>query len=184
MSVDPKVHLEGEPLDPRTIEARYPNAKRVLKGGLFISHSGKDFEQINRAIVEPIVYDRFMDGFFLHNRGSGGSKEYRELVRTALYYLDKFLVVVSEHSIENNWVRAEVAVAVRLRRPIIACLFDRADPSHLHPELCKPSWYRRLRPKIVLVDFNTSIESAQSELARCLDRLLRRSPYVRKHFEW
>ena len=179
-SENPQDFLRERALDPSEIEARYPNAKRVLKGGLFISHDGRDFARIRQSLVYPVVADRFMDGFFLHNRNSGGSAEYKELVRTALYYLDKFLLVVSSNSVMNEWVRAEVSVAVELRRPMVLCRFDDSDPASIHKSLGSVPWYRRSRRRVSTVDFRGPLESARVELAGQLDKMLARSPYERR----
>jgi len=178
-SIDPHDFLSGPALSPNKIEARYPNARRILKGGLFISHDGRDFPRIRETVVNPVIYDRFMDGFFLHNRKSGGSEEYKELVRTALYYLDKFLLVVSTNSLANRWVHAEVSVAIGLCRPIIQCIFDYSDPKQIHNGLGRLPWYRQLSRRVYTVDFRGSLESAQADLARRLDQMLSRSPYER-----
>lgn len=87
------------------IDRRYPNARR-LQGGLFISHAGKDYERISQDLVMPFIHDRFAPRYFFHNRGSGGAEHYVELVRAALEYCDKFLVVVSRNSVEHPWVTA------------------------------------------------------------------------------
>lgn len=176
--------LAGPAIDPLEIESRYPNAKRILRGGLFISHDGRDFSLIRETIVHPVVIDRFMDGFFLHNRESGGSSEYREFVRTALHYLDKFLLVVTANSICNEWVQAEVSVALDLARPIVLCVFDDSDPMTIHRDLGNVPWYRRFRRRLYSIDFRSSPRSAQLILGQRLDQMLARSPYDRNYWKF
>lgn len=182
--LNPHAFLRERALVPSDIEARYPNAKRMFKGGLFISHDGRDFARIRETVVHPIVFERFMDGFFLHNRKSVGSSEYREMVRTALYYLDKFLLVVSRYSLLNDWVHAEVSVAIDLGRPMIVCLFDDSDPITIHRLLGSVPRYLRLRSRVTTVDFRGPLESAQEELARRLDEMLASSPYAKRLDMW
>ena len=183
-SVDPTEFLRSEALNPSDIEDRYPNARRKLRGGLFISHSGRDYDLIKRDVVHPVVSDRFGDAYFLHNRGSGAAEEYRELVRTALHYIDKFLVVVSEASICNRWVRAEVTIAAELRRPIIQCLVDGANPSELHPVFGRRPWYTRIRSRVLIVDFRDGVQNGQFVLAKSLDQILKRYPYQPDLWHW
>jgi hypothetical protein len=112
------------------------------------------------------------------SRRSGGSKQYKTVVNAALHLCDKFMVVTSQNSIRNEWVRAEVDSAVKSDRLIILCLFDDSDVGRLHAALAQSSPLR-LSAKLSTVDFRVEIPAAQERLAEILDRLLSRSPYPR-----
>jgi hypothetical protein len=168
--------------DLADMHGRYPNAGRLLTGGLFISHAGLDSERINDEIVLPVVYDRFADGVFMHSRQSGAAEIYRDFVAAALRWCDKYLVVVSDRSLANEWVRAEVAwMVAKRRRPIVQCLFDHSDPAQLHPALSLQvkRGLQLTRRRAVTVDFRGELEVARSHLAAILDEFLLRSPYQR-----
>jgi hypothetical protein len=91
---------------------------------LFISHSGADTEQIRRVIV-PVVWDRFAPhGFFLYSRRSGGAEGYRQLVQAALHWSSSFLLVLSQASLGNEWVRAEVEWALERSRAVLVARLD------------------------------------------------------------
>jgi hypothetical protein len=171
--------IDDEGFHLNNIDSRYPHARRFLTGSLFISHAGADSRQIRDHVVSPVVCDRFADGYFLHNRNSGGSRDYKQLVRAALQLCDKFMIVISRHSIDHVWVRAEVDWAVRNDRPIIRCLFDDSDPAQLHPSLAFQSSRSCPELELLTVDFRGELESARHQLADTLDTLLLRLPYPR-----
>jgi hypothetical protein len=50
--------------NPVAASVRFPNARRHLEGGLFISHSGADTEQIRRVIVRLSGTDSRLRAFF------------------------------------------------------------------------------------------------------------------------
>jgi hypothetical protein len=101
-SESPAEFLSNADFKLEAIAADFPNAKRLLENGLFLSHSGKDSQRIRDQIL-PIV-DRWfaVERYFFHNRQSGASESYKQLVRAALCYCDKFFVAVSRKSIENE----------------------------------------------------------------------------------
>jgi hypothetical protein len=174
-----KEFIDDEAFHLDEIDRRYPHARRFLTGSLFISHAGVDYRRIDEHVVSPVVYDRFADGYFFHNRGSGGSQGYKQLVRAVLHCCDKFMIVISRHSIDHEWVRAEVDWAVRNDRPIIRCLFDDSDPAQLHPALGFQSSLAYPELELLTVDFRGELESARHQLADQLDTLLLRLPYPR-----
>jgi hypothetical protein len=178
-----KEFIDDEDFHPDQILRRYPHARRFLDGSLFISHAGVDYRRIYDYVVSPVVSDRFYDGYFLHNRDSSGSGAYKQLVRAALHWCDKFMIVISRNSIDHEWVRAEVDWAVRNDRSIIRCLFDDSDPAQLHPALVSQSWRAQPTLDLLTVDFRGELESARHHLAEILDTLLLRSPYQSKRFE-
>jgi TIR domain len=144
-------------LDLEAINREFPNARK-LSGGLFVSHSGRDFQRI-LGEVDPAL-KRFQPAVFLHNRGSGGSSRYKRLVQAALYYCPYFLVVISENSVQHDWVTAEVDWAFKHGRAIMLCLFDNSKTTRVHPEL------RREHPT---ADFRRSTERGRRDLTKMFD---------------
>lgn len=167
--------LNSNDFDSNEACSRYPNAKIFFTGSIFICHAGIDSHKINDDINLPVIYDRFADGCFFHNRGTGGSKHYKELVRVALRLCDKFLLVVSKNSVNHEWVKAEVAWAVDNNRSIIMCLFDDSAPTQIHFKLS----VAQLNNRLYTVDFSNNIKHAQTELSIILDKLLKEIPYQR-----
>jgi hypothetical protein len=175
---DPRDFLLNVRFSPKEIDQRNPAARRVWTGGLFVSHAGLDSIRIREDIIRPVVEQRFpVDGHFLHNKGSGGPEIYRNLIQAALNFCDKFMVVVSQNSVGNAWVRAEVEWALRHHRPIIAVLID----DSILAELLPPSDDRTREVSstdFCIVDFRRDTQSAQHKLASILDQLLRMLPYT------
>jgi len=157
--------------------AKYPHARRLTLGGLFISHSGADSRRIRDNIVIPVVSQRFpADGYFMHSRGSGGSEGYRELVQAALHWCDKFMVVISKESIANEWVQAEVEWALEQSRPILAVQLGRWEWTDLLDELTLSSPLNTKSGAVSCIDFTGPLEPAQYKLAKALDDLLAKLP--------
>jgi hypothetical protein len=122
--LSPGEFLRSVQFNPGAASVRFPNARRHLEGGLFISHSGADTEQIRRVIV-PVVWDRFApEGFFLQSRWSGGAGSYRQLVQAALHWSGSFLLVLSQASLGNEWVHAEVEWALERSRAVLVARLD------------------------------------------------------------
>jgi len=154
------------------IESKYPNSRRHLLDGLFISHSGLDRQLISKLII-PIIDERFFpERFFFHSRLSGGAEAYVEIVQAALHYCNKFMVVLSHNSISNDWVKAEVTWAVFHKRPIILCSLDDINPAQLYPDF-KSYLDNYSEIKIYYIDFNSGIEIGQKALKQVLDKLLK-----------
>jgi hypothetical protein len=169
--------IDDDGFDADEINQEYPNARRVLAGGIFISHSGKDFQRILSDVIGPI-YDRFGDGYFLANAGFGGSEKYRTLVRAALHWCDKFIVAVSRHSMGHAWVHAEVDWAIRNdRAPLLICLLDASEPGQVHEKLVPESGGGSV--PLIVIDFRSEMVRAREQLADTLDMLLRRHAYPR-----
>jgi hypothetical protein len=165
-------YLANTEFTPDVAEERFPNARRQLEKGLFVSHAGRDLERIRQDLM-PVIYERFApERFFLHSRGSGGADSYVQLVQAALHYCDKFMVVVSQYSVDHEWVAAEVGWAVRRERPILSCLFDDSDPGKINPALVRPPVGPDGKSTVNTVDFRCAVRQAQSSLERILDRLL------------
>jgi len=169
----PREFLSNAGFKLDAIEADFPNAKRLLENGLFVSHSGKDSQRIRDEIL-PIVERSFaLERYFFHNRQSGGAESYKQLVWAALHYCDKFFVAVSRNSIQNEWVLAEVEWAIEQKRPIVCCLLDHESAAKMHPMLRKPSRHTRGVSKIWAVEFRSGSKREQKSLAAALNRLLR-----------
>ena len=108
-------------------------------------------------------------------RAQGGADSYRLLVQAALHWCDKFMVVISERSVSNAWVQAEVEWALERSRPIIAVRLDRCGWDDLINVLKQTSML--LVDRIVpCFDFTADLESAQNQLAISLDELLAKFP--------
>ena len=164
--------LESDSISLEHALARFPNAGRHMRGGLFISHAGPDYRWICDTLFRPVISSRFTpDGVFLHNRLSGGADGYIQLVLAALHLCTKFMVVVSTASYQNTWVRSEVSWALDRERPIVACRVDSVDPvkldSRLDPDPTRETY---------LVDFRENFAEASANLAAILDDLLRKYP--------
>ena len=172
-NLSPRDFLRTSEFSPDRANQRFPHAQDILLGGLFISHSGEDSIQIQEQIISPVVFERFpADGYFMHSRRSGGSKSYRLLVQAALHWCDKFMVVISERSVSNAWVMAEVEWAVDNSRPVLASRFDSYGWKDLMDAIgaCES-----LEPEQVF-DFRSDVKRAQQDLGHALDRLLVRLP--------
>jgi hypothetical protein len=146
--------------DLNEIERRFPNARRNLQGGLFISHSGRDFDRILNDMISPVIYERFGPRYFLHNKESGGAEAYVQLVQAALYYCPYFIVVVSTNSVGHEWVHAEVDWALQHRAILGQCLFDDSDISRVHPAL---EYVRSV------ADFRSSKDKGRNDLIELFD---------------
>jgi hypothetical protein len=179
MDLEPREYLRTAHFAPDEIDQRFPNARRILTEGIFVSHSGLDTRRIHEDIVLPVLHDRFADGIFFHSRTSGGAESYKQLVQAALHFCDKFIVVVSQNSITNPWVRAEAEWAAEHQRPVIHCLLDDSDPGLLYtalPPIAEAEGGQRVYG---WVDFRGDIREAQTRLGTLLDELLSRYPYHR-----
>jgi hypothetical protein len=177
-SEDPREFLRTAKFSPDAIQTLYPNARGILSDGIFVSHSGLDSQRIHSQIILPVLFDRFADGIFFHNRGSGGANDYKQLVHAALHFCDKFLVAISRSSLESGWVRAEVEWARDHSRYIIGCLLDESDPQALHPDFPTFSELVVDRDDVSIIDFRTDLEVAKTALRQVVDELLRRSRFL------
>ncbi|GAA4448660.1 hypothetical protein GCM10023189_06850 [Nibrella saemangeumensis] len=176
MQLDPLFYLQNVSFAPERVDQRFPHARRILTGGVFISHSGIDSIFIQRNIIQ-VLSDRFNDGIFFQNKGFGGREEYIQLVQAALHYCNKFILVLSKNSIGNPWVYAEVDWVMVHQRPIICCLMDSSDPALLHRQLADYSLNSSNYFKAV--DFQEDIGLAQIRLGAFVDELLQKPPSSR-----
>jgi hypothetical protein len=162
--------LQHMDFSPAIAHKRFRNARQRLLGGLFVSHSGSDYHEILEKIVHPVFYDLIVgEWYFVHSRVSGGASGYRQLVQAALHWCDKFIVIISERSITNEWVLAEVEWALDHGRPILAVELD---------ECCWKDIVERLpvergpMRKVPTFRFGDNLAAAQHELAQSLRSLL------------
>jgi TIR domain len=159
-SLSPREFLRNCEFSPERANARYPNARRLTLGGLFVSHSGIDTKRIDEIIC-PVVSHRLpADGCFLHSGKSGGASQYAELVQAALHWCDKFMVVISEMSVVNEWVHAEVEWALERSRPILAVRLDHCTWKDMVQVLELPLSTESSR-NVQPFDFSEGIDRAQ-----------------------
>lgn len=165
--------------DEEEVDHQAPNARHLLTGSLFVCHAGADFDRIVERIAYPVLMDRFGDGYFLHNLRSGASNAYKILVRAALRWCDKFLVVISRNVVNHDWVRAELDWLLTQRRTLVLCLFDDTDPKRIHPALDAVVNARLSTGEALAIDFRGDQSAAQQALGRVLDRVIHINPYPR-----
>jgi hypothetical protein len=159
---------------PEEAHRRFPNARRHLWQGIFISHAGRDFHRIMREIVHPVVTRLIRgEGYFVHSRLSGEAEGYRQLVQAALHWCDKFMVVISEHSIANEWVVAEVEWAIKRKRPIVAVRLDAHEWTEIVQRL---GLTVEAIPVVPVFDFSRDNRIPQHALKRCLKTMLAEFP--------
>lgn len=172
----PRTYLRWKHFSPEQAHKSFPNAHRLTLGGLFISHAGVDSRRIQNEIITPVVFKRLpSDGYFLHSSKSGGATRYGDLVQAALHWCDKFMVVISEASIANLWVQAEVEWAIERSRPILAVSLDGRGWLELISAL-KPSSNQNASQFVPCFDFSNHLQQAQSQFSMALDKLLEKFP--------
>ena len=173
--LSPREFLRQARFSPEQAEKRFRNARSHIENGLFISHSGLDYHRILDQIVHPVMYQLIeSDWYFIHSRVSGGAAGYRQLVQAALNWCDKFMVVISERSIGNEWVLAEVEWAIEKARPILAVRLD----EHGWPDITSRLNVRpEGLPVVPIFDFSSDIPRAQNELTNSLKELLVKFPH-------
>ena len=175
-NLSPREFLRTREFSSERANARHPNARRLTLGGLFVSHSGIDTKRIIHEIIDPVVFHRLpADGYFLHSGKSGGATQYADLVQAALHWCDKFMVVISEMSVVNEWVHAEVEWALERSRPILAVRLDHCNWEDMVQVLELPPSTETSR-NVQLFDFSGGIDRAQQQLSKALDDLLVRLP--------
>jgi len=171
----PREFLRTAEFSPEKANQLFPHARRLSLGGLFISHTGSDTQRILKEVIDPVVFERFpADGYFLHNAKSGGADSYRSLVQAAIHWCDKFMLILSRQSLESEWVHAEVEWAIAHSRPIIVLKMDEIEWATFQRKLkVQPD---NTHAPIAIIDFATSLETAQNQLGLVLDKLLQDSP--------
>jgi hypothetical protein len=170
-------YLQG--FDEHEVDESYPNARNFYTGSLFVCHAGADFQTILELIAFPVLLDRFGDGYFLHNRRSGGSQAYMVLVRAALHWCDKFVLVVSQNAEDHKWVRSELDWLYRHAKPLIVCLLEDVRASRIHPKLAESLQRGQHGRHESVVDFRQNALDGQAHLGALLDKQLTLRPYPR-----
>jgi len=165
--------LRDTEFSPERAHAEFPNARPILEGGLFVSHSGLDTKRIRDQLLAPVIRPLVPgDAAFFHNRGSGGAESYKRLVHAALHWCDKFLVVVSDAAVANEWVVAEVEWAIGRARPMLAVCFDGRRFDELRERSDSASGEAALHE----VDFSADLARGQREVTTALKTLLVKYP--------
>ncbi len=94
---------------------------------VFVSHSSKDADFVKRlcgaleASQDPTV-DCWMSGMDLQ----AGERWTREISRQ-IKQCDRFVVVISNDSVQSEWVEKEIALAVKHGKPILPYFVDEVD---------------------------------------------------------
>lgn len=164
--------------DGAEADERFPNARHFYTGSLFVCHAGKDFLRIFNLIATPVLTDRYGDGYFLHNRGSGGSQAYKILVRAALHWCNSFIVVLTRNTECHAWVRAELNWLLRHRPRIFFCQFDDVRYELIHPDV-SALVVDGDSDALSFFDFRTDPAAAQARLGVAIDAVLKIQPYPR-----
>jgi hypothetical protein len=172
MRIDPsdaERFLRDTKFSPTRAQAEFPNAQRFLERGLFVSHSGLDTRRIRDLLLAPVI-DLLVptDAVFFHSRGSGGAESYKRLVQAALHWCDKFMVVVSDASVVNEWVAAEVEWAVEHRRLMLAVCLD----GRRFAELLEDGGAASSRAEVFEVDFDADPARGRREVRTNIKALL------------
>jgi TIR domain len=170
----PRDFLRDDEFSPERADELFPNAREIMLGGLFISHSGADSQRIWDRIILPVVFERLpADGYFMHSGLSGGADSYRFLVQAALHWCDKFMVIISSRSICSSWVLAEVEWALDNSRPIIVVRLDEYEWKDVLHVLGRREDACLAVPPF---DFSVDIRGTKHEFEHALDSLLTRLP--------
>jgi len=120
---------------------------------VFISHSHKDRDFVEREIIAPLRANRIDTWYSTDNIRT--ATEWEESIREGLRNCDWFLVVLSPNSVGSKWVRREVHWAMERREGhVVPVLIEDCMPEDLHLGLFP----------IQLVDFRYDKEKAQAKL--------------------
>lgn len=145
---------------------RFPNAKGLLRGSVFVSHAGADAPTLNE-MLDPVLYPRMGPaGVFMHSRSSGGADSYRQLVLVALSRCAAGVVAASVRSAGHPCVHAEVDWLLAHRRPLLVVVLDETPLSTVHWGLdCRDGKLSR----VTLLDAATSTVEREGHLAAWLE---------------
>lgn len=120
---------------------------RLLRDGLFMSHTGRDAAFIRDNLL-PLVRQSFRQAYFFQSEVMPGSDSYVQMVGQALLSCRRLLVAVSQNSLLSQWMAAEIELATQRRMPTLVCCLDNTPPGAIH---------RRLRPRNVLAFWKPSV---------------------------
>lgn len=125
---------------------------------VFVSHSSHDHELIQAHIL-PILEEKGLQPWFSKD-SIQAADEWERKIKEALDASDWFLVVISRHSVDSPWVKAEVNWAFSHRKGrIVPVLVDDSDPTRLH----------LLLSQIQYVDFREQTAASQRALLTVWD---------------
>ena len=151
---------------------REEHLRKLLNGGLFLSHTSVDAPFI-RQHIEPVAVAEFYGAFFFQNQSFPMSQAYEPLVGQALLACRVMLVVVSAAAVGSRYMKAELDVAANKKMPTIICRRDQTHPLEVSPSLGAGFrlWRRRA---LADVDFSAAPELAAERLKKVLrDRSFR-----------
>ncbi len=101
--------------------------------------------------------------------------DFQEEINEGILRSHNFICVISPHSIQSQYVKKEIELAVRLKKRIIPVLHVEPEPSlidrFLHPKLAKLNW----------VYFRDDVENFDLALGNLLEPILYEIEYVREH---
>jgi len=103
---------------------------------VFISHSSKDKVFITTTLL-PILNESGI-GTWYSSENIPSSSDWEKTIRAALRDCDWFLVVLSPHALESEWVQAEVHWALNNRKDrFVSIVVADCNPSDLHLKLIR-----------------------------------------------
>lgn len=120
---------------------------------IFISHSAKDRDLVQRDIISPLRENGLKTWYSTDNIKTAA--EWERQITEGLKKCDWFLVVLSPRSVASDWVRTEVGWALQEKKGnVIPVLIEECDPTELHLML----------HSIQYIDFQQDIKKAQQKL--------------------
>ncbi|MBX7206730.1 MAG: TIR domain-containing protein [Verrucomicrobiaceae bacterium] len=103
---------------------------------VFISHSSKDRQFIERVLLPPLREHGVRTWFSPHDIPSRA--DWEKTIRAALNECDWFLVALSPDAIKSDWVQAEVHWALDNRKGrFVSTILETCTPSDLHLQLIR-----------------------------------------------
>jgi len=98
---------------------------------VFISHSHKDFEYVEREIIRPLKATG-VDVFYAPDDVRAGH-EWERQIADALDSCEWFVVAITKNAAESKWVRWEVNLAMEENdRRVIGLRIDETEPKRVH----------------------------------------------------
>jgi hypothetical protein len=125
----------GELMPLEQIERHYPNARRYVRGGVFVSHAGVDGPKIDALITKSLRSKYNPYAVFQYSAANPAKEHYKHLVLLAMNYCACAIVACSERAIDHEWVFAEVDWLLDHGRPLFLLCLDDTPPTRVHPGL-------------------------------------------------
>ena len=145
----------------------------MLSQSLFVSHAGVDREVIRARLFRPLDDLCEFEQRFFYSRRVPRAEDYRDLVRAALHWCDKFVAVLSTNSLNNSWVRAEVESILRDRKLLFVVRLDGCRWCDMLRTLDVSSSRARVR----VFDLSNASEFHERRLRTSLVRLVQQYPF-------